>query len=52
MADWSLRSGRIVYATKVLEQRGQAPNGDANVFSMAADGSDVRRATKIEGAAG
>ncbi len=52
MADWDPRSGRIVYATKVLEQRGQAPTGDANVFSMAADGSDVRRATNIEGAAG
>ena len=38
MADWDPRSGRIVYATKMLEQRGQAPTGDANVFSMAPDG--------------
>ena len=27
MADWDPRSGRIVYATKILEQRGQAPPG-------------------------
>ncbi|GAB3082043.1 hypothetical protein GCM10027053_53870 [Intrasporangium mesophilum] len=51
-ADWNQRTGRIVYATNLLEQQGKAPTKDVNVYTMAADGSDVRAVTHLAGAHG